>query len=166
MGGPVSFWLGFILMGTVQYAVLVISLPIQYNLHIQITLGEMMSLLPVSGAWYALADLNLSPAIVRNLFPDYSNGVKGYATAWTYLFGYQILVKIVLLRVIDTCSPFRQNSSRQPAQWRFGYQTFPRLCGSSASFLRRYCLTCSMFEGMVKSNFGLPQSRRLPLFWQ
>jgi yeast amino acid transporter len=51
IGGPVSLWLGYLLMGTVMYAVL-------------ITLGEMISFLPIPGGFFSLATRFLSPAIV------------------------------------------------------------------------------------------------------
>ena len=62
--GPVSLALGYLLMGTVSYAVLVEPF-IPGTADVKITLGEMVSILPLPGSFISLANRCLSPAAVQ-----------------------------------------------------------------------------------------------------
>jgi len=64
LGGPAALVLAYLLMGTVVYAVLVISNAIATASNSKITLGEMVSFLPISGAIFTLANRTLSPSLV------------------------------------------------------------------------------------------------------
>jgi yeast amino acid transporter len=69
-GGPIFFCLSYILIGTVAYAVLVRSIHLKAYRHI--TLGEMVSYLPLPGGWFTLANRTLNPSFVF-FFADTSN---------------------------------------------------------------------------------------------
>ena len=61
--GPVPFLLSYIVMGTVIYSVLVPNSEF-HNANNKITIGEMVSFLPLPGAWFALSNRTISPSLV------------------------------------------------------------------------------------------------------
>jgi amino acid permease len=65
VAGPVSLCLAYVLMGSVTYALQVPS-PIDPQL-MQITLGEMISLLPIRGAIFMLPYRFLARAVVYSI---------------------------------------------------------------------------------------------------
>ncbi|CAD6887368.1 unnamed protein product [Tilletia controversa] len=65
-GGPVGLWLGYILMGSICYAMMM-------------CLGEMISYLPIPGGHIALASRFVDPAL-------------GFAMGWNYFYNWAIVL--------------------------------------------------------------------------
>ena len=113
-------------MGTVIYSVLVRQpvLPIAHN---KITIGEMVSFLPLPGAWFALANRTLSPSIVTLLSSQVTTtrgsrvggfiGIRKLAMLLLLIDRYTVAFPAKLVAVSSTMSFWVTKTTLTSALW-------------------------------------------------
>lgn len=150
-GGPIGLLLGYTIVGTICYSVMVRFRPSIHppltitESYLQISLGEMVAYLPIPGGHIKLAERFVDPAL-------------SFTMGWNYWYNWAIILPGELSAAAILINFWNQVSWHFPFTHRFSIHNSPSLLNPPASAIVRVLLsflsdTHSTF--LEREQFGL-----------